>query len=81
MPIYEFVCQDCRHNIEILAIKKDDTVELKCPECGSESLERVLSTVSINTDGVQRDQSPVIENKTCSSGNCSSITLPGHTKG
>jgi putative FmdB family regulatory protein len=80
MPIYEFVCQDCRYNLELLALKEGDTVELKCPECGSENLERVLSTVSINTDGVQTHQSPVLENKSCSGGTCSSLTLPGHTK-
>lgn len=80
MPIYEFVCQDCRHHVELLALRKEDTVELKCPECGSGNLERVMSTVSVNTGGSSSEQKPAVENRTCSGGACSSITLPGYTK-
>ena len=80
MPIYEFICQDCRHNMELLALKQEDTVELKCPDCGSENLERVLSTVNVNTDSPTASKQPTVENRTCSGGTCSSITLPGHSK-
>ena len=81
MPIYEFVCQDCRHNMELLTLRKEDTVEIKCPECGSQNLERVLSAANVATGGgASGKQTPAVENRSCSTGTCSTITLPGHTR-
>lgn len=80
MPIYEFICQECRNNFELLALKKGDMLEIKCPNCGSESLERVLSKVNFTESSHPGKQQPAVENRTCSSGSCSTITLPGHTK-
>jgi putative FmdB family regulatory protein len=31
MPIYEFICQECKNIFELLAIKEGDLVEVKCP--------------------------------------------------
>lgn len=43
MPIYEFRCLSCNECFEILVLKKDETVESRCPKCGAEGFERVLS--------------------------------------
>ena len=43
MPIYEFQCLKCHEYFELLVIKQDEEVQLKCPECNSEEFERVLS--------------------------------------
>ncbi len=82
MPIYEFICQRCRNNFELLAIKKDDTVEIKCPNCGSENIERVMSkiNISLSISNSTKNNQPTVENRTCPSGTCSTITLPGHTR-
>ena len=80
MPIYEFICQECRNTVELLALKKGDLLELKCPECDSENLERVLSKVSVNASSPGGRQQPAVENRSCTSGSCSTITLPGHSK-
>jgi len=40
MPIYEYVCKECGHKFETLAL------EPKCPQCGSKDLERKFSTFS-----------------------------------
>ena len=80
MPIYEFICQECRNTVELLALRKGDTLNLECPQCHSENLERVLSKVSVNTSSPSGKQQPALENRSCSSGSCSTITLPGHTK-
>ena len=46
MPIYEFRCLSCNHCFELLSVRKDDTLEMKCPSCEGEEVERVLSCVS-----------------------------------
>jgi len=80
MPIYEFRCQECRRTVELLALKKGDLLELECPHCHSENLERVLSKVNVNTNSPSGTQPPAVENRSCASGSCSTITLPGHTR-
>jgi len=37
MPIYEFICQECKNIFELLAIKEGDLVEIKCPTCDSDT--------------------------------------------
>lgn len=80
MPIYEFICQECKNIFELLAIKEGDLVEIKCPTCDSDNLERVLSKVTVTSGGNSGKKQNPVENRSCSSGTCSTITLPGHTK-
>ena len=40
MPIYEYTCESCKQQVELL-IRADDTPQ--CPECGSEKLEKQFS--------------------------------------
>ncbi len=46
MPIYEFACESCGHRFEELVGSHVglDMAEVACPECGSEKVERQLST-------------------------------------
>jgi putative FmdB family regulatory protein len=80
MPIYEFICQECKNIFELLAIKESDLVEIKCPTCDSDNLERVLSKVTVTSRGNSDKKQTPVENRSCSSGTCSTITLPGYTK-
>jgi putative FmdB family regulatory protein len=80
MPIHEFICQECKNIFELLAIKEGDLVEVKCPTCDSDNLERVLSKVTETSRGNSGKKQNPVENRSCSSGTCFSITLPGHTK-
>ena len=80
MPIYEFKCLDCQAFIEILVMGADDTqVEMKCQKCGSESLERILSSTnfSMGVGGPAKTGNPS-ESRTCSAGSCTTWNLPGH---
>lgn len=43
MILYEFVCQDCKHEFEELVSMEDSRVV--CPHCQSQRVERVLSAV------------------------------------
>ena len=46
VPIYEFSCQSCGHRFEELVGSHVglDAADVSCPECGSEKVERELST-------------------------------------
>lgn len=79
MPIYEFKCMKCEAFVEILIMNKDEAVEMVCPECSAQRLERVLSTThfsmkpgaSSGTSGVSS------QTRTCSGGSCTTYDIPG----
>ena len=81
MPIFEFRCSKCNEVFEILQMSKEDEVEMKCPHCGSENFERVLSTTS-HTTGFSKGESrgPEVRSRECASGTCSTIEVPGYSK-
>lgn len=45
MPTYEYKCDDCEHLFEVYQSMKDDKLT-KCPECGKETLRRLIGTGS-----------------------------------
>ena len=44
MPMYEYRCRKCGKSFEMLRRMQDADHDLKCPECQSEEVERLLST-------------------------------------
>jgi len=82
MPIFEFRCMKCNEVFEILKTSTgDDDVEMKCPHCNAENLERVLSTTSYAMGFSKGEsRSPQVQSRKCASGTCSTIELPGHSK-
>ncbi len=49
MPIYEFVCSDCKQGFEVLTTSSSEATP-SCPKCESNHVERVLSVVSIGRE-------------------------------
>lgn len=43
MPIYEYLCQDCKKRVSLLILSPSAYGTPKCPDCGSERLERLMS--------------------------------------
>ena len=81
MPIYEFRCLKCDNVFEILKVKDEDELEMKCPHCGSEDFERVLSTTTYSVGfGAGEPRRPTVESRQCASGTCSTVDIPGHSK-
>ena len=80
MPIFEFRCVDCGHVFEKIFMNSDDTVDMQCPECKSESFERVVSRKShIMARG--SGEKPKLTTRSCGSGNsCMTLDIPGPTK-
>lgn len=78
MPIFEFKCMDCEAYVEILVMNKQDEVEMACSKCGSGNLERILSTTSHTVSGgSSAETSASSQTRTCSSGSCTTYTIPG----
>jgi len=44
MPIYEYICQQCRHPFEKLVL---GATEVVCPKCGSQTLDKQFSTFAV----------------------------------
>jgi putative FmdB family regulatory protein len=42
MPIYEYQCQSCGHQLEVLQKMNSDPLR-ECPKCGTLSLEKQIS--------------------------------------
>ena len=80
MPIFEFKCQKCEEFFELLVMNNDNE-EIKCPACGAQSFERIMSSTNFNMKGsigtgVNSGGGNVQERK-CSGGSCSTYTIPG----
>lgn len=43
MPIYEYLCQDCRRRVSILVRSIRNPGRPACPRCGGQHLERLMS--------------------------------------
>ena len=79
MPIFEFKCLSCNECFEILVLKKKEEVEARCPKCGSEEFERVLSkTCYAMAPGSGKSGGASAQTRTCSSGSppVSCLTRP-----
>lgn len=78
MPIYEFKCSKCEKYFELLMMKKEEGLALKCPHCQSESFERIISSVNYAMgDGSGKSRQASVQTRNCSSGSCTTYDIPG----
>nr|HDM99601.1 zinc ribbon domain-containing protein [Deltaproteobacteria bacterium] len=69
MPIYEYKCEKCNKIFESFVLSSRDKMGIKCPECGSKEVGKMLSSFSSVSTG------PV----SCSPGGASSCGSPRFT--
>ncbi len=50
MPFYEYRCDDCGHELEVMQKMSDDRLT-DCPECGQSSLVKQMSASSFQLKG------------------------------
>jgi putative FmdB family regulatory protein len=50
MPIYEYVCENCGHELEKLQ-KMSDAPLTDCPECGKPALKKKISAAGFRLSG------------------------------
>jgi putative FmdB family regulatory protein len=71
MPIFEYICKECRHEFEALVYGKD---KAECPKCESKKLEPKLSVFAVSAKGSSASSSPMPSGP-C--GSCGSPDGPG----
>jgi putative FmdB family regulatory protein len=81
MPIFEFKCLTCNECFEILVVKTEDAVEMRCPHCRSEDFERIMSCTNHSiSHGSGPGEGIKSQSRKCSGGSCATIELPGHSR-
>ncbi|MCF6354334.1 MAG: zinc ribbon domain-containing protein [Candidatus Polarisedimenticolaceae bacterium] len=50
MPIYEYRCDDCGHELEVLQ-KMSDAPRTECPACGEPTLKKLISAAGFRLKG------------------------------
>ena len=50
MPIYEYRCADCDHQLEVVQKLSEDPI-VSCPECKNDSLKRIISAAGFRLKG------------------------------
>ena len=79
MPIYEYECSKCHHQLEMIQ-KFSDPPALHCPECSSDSLVRLVSAAGFQLKGSGwyvtdfKDKKPSTQHPDSSQGSNSNTT-------
>jgi len=61
MPIYEYLCADCRTKFDALRSMAQADEAIACAECGGAHTLRVLSVFAVKTSGGFGDGASVME--------------------
>ncbi len=81
MPIYEFRCMRCGQIFEKLFTSRNEKVDISCPYCKSDTVERVVSKTNPIVGIPEGEKTPKIVQRSCASGtSCFSIDLPGYSE-
>lgn len=74
MPIYEYTCSECGHELEALQ-KMSDAPLTACPECAKETLVKQISAAGFHLKGTgwyetdfknkKKDNAPACSNEGC----------------
>ncbi len=81
MPIYEFKCLECNATFEKLFFNSDEKIDLSCPECKSQSFERVVSESNYAMGAGPAASQTKVSTKSCGPSNkCMTLDIPGPTR-
>ncbi|HEY1789757.1 MAG TPA: zinc ribbon domain-containing protein [Verrucomicrobiae bacterium] len=69
MPIYEFHCEKCGKESEIL-VRSADSKGTECPHCGSKKLSKKFSTFASAGTGASESSGSTGGGHCCSGGGC-----------
>jgi putative FmdB family regulatory protein len=65
MPIYEYMCQECQSQAELLV---QGSEQPECPKCGSAKLTKLLSVVAAPGRDAAAASGPNLSGGSCGSG-------------
>ncbi len=72
MPIYAYKCEECGRKYELFFKVKEDSEEIKCPDCGSPKANRLISAGAFLMGQGQSQSVP----SCASGGGCSGASCP-----
>lgn len=79
MPIYEYQCDKCKKQFEVVTLSLSEKPNSVCPKCKSKNTRKLISKVGKGKYGLSRSGSSAPTSSTggsgcssCSSSNCSS---------
>lgn len=72
MPIYEYVCLDCKKEYEVLRSFNEADKPMVCKECGGENVKRKLSVFFAQSGGHAVSGAGGGSCASCAGGNCGS---------
>ncbi|MEA3328360.1 MAG: zinc ribbon domain-containing protein [Candidatus Omnitrophota bacterium] len=67
MPIYSYICKDCKEKFDLLAGVTSEKTELKCKKCGSKNIEKTFASFSVGDSSNSKSKS---SGSSCSTGTC-----------
>ena len=70
MPIYEYLCQDCKHEFEVIRPMNQADVPMACAKCGGENIKRKISVFFAESGGKAVSGMSEPACSSCASGNC-----------
>jgi putative FmdB family regulatory protein len=73
MPIFEYICKECRHPFEALVYGKE---KAECPKCHAKKLEPQLSVFAVSAKG-STGASSSASASTAACGSCGDPRGPG----
>ena len=68
MPIYEFKCNDCGGVFETFVLSPRHAKEIKCPQCGSSKIVKLLSSFACASASAPRSSAGVSSGSSCGTG-------------
>lgn len=71
MPLYEYICMDCRKHFDALRSMKDADQQIKCVYCNSENTSRTISVFFAQSGGKVLAGSNSGGCSSCAGGSCS----------
>jgi putative FmdB family regulatory protein len=71
MPIYEYICQDCKTEFEVIRPMKQADVPMGCAACGGENIKRKLSLFFAESGGKAVAGTSAPACGSCAGGDCS----------
>ncbi len=71
MPIYEFQCTKCENKFDELVRISVDLNAIVCPQCGTNSPRKLMSTFGFSSGGKTVSSTPSSGCSSCNSTHCS----------
>lgn len=70
MPLYEYICLDCKTRFDALRSMKDADAPLECSQCSSQHTSRLISLFNAQSGGRVVAGSASAGCSSCSGGSC-----------